>query len=271
MVYLITGASSGIGRATAVWLAERGHYVIAGVRRVVDAPSHRRIRAVVLDVTDADQIAVVAKEVDQLDGLVNIAGVTVAGPMEHLPLDRFRRQLEVNVVGLVAVTQAFLPAIRAGRGRIVMMSSAAGRVAPPPLLGAVGASKFAVEAVADAFRRELRRWRIPVVVIEPGSFKSRSRDSINAAVKADRADMSVAAQERYGPAMDALIEFNTRIEARAGDPERVAAVIERALTSRRPRTRYVVGADARTIIALGTLLPARALDALLCKLIAPKE
>ena len=148
---------------------ERGDEVVAGVRRAADAPAHPRIRPVVLDVTDAAQLAAAAKDVGQLSGLINNAGVAFAGPMEHLPLDRLREQLEVNIVGLVAATQAFLPAIRAGRGRVVMIGSTAGQVATP-FLGAYSASKFALEAISDALRQELRPWRVPVVIIEPGSF-----------------------------------------------------------------------------------------------------
>ncbi|GGK88685.1 SDR family oxidoreductase [Mangrovihabitans endophyticus] len=264
MTYLVTGATSGIGRATAVRLAERGHDVIAGVRRVADAPSHPRIRPLALDVTDAAQLAAAREEVGQLQGLVNNAGVTFAGPMEHLPLDRLREQLEINVVGLVAVTQAFLPAVRAGRGRIVMISSAGGRVTTP-LLGAYSASKYAVEAIADALRRELRPWNLPVVVIEPGSFKSRNRDGTEEAARADRAHMGELAESRYGHAMDALTRFNRNVEARAGDPEQVAAVVERALTTGRPRARYLVGNDARAVVAMARFLPVRTMDAMLCR------
>jgi NAD(P)-dependent dehydrogenase (short-subunit alcohol dehydrogenase family) len=233
MTYLVTGTSSGIGRAVAVRLAERGHDVIAGVRRASDAPAHSRIRPVTLDITDAAQLAAAAKDVGQLSGLVNSAGVTFASPVEHLPLDRLREQLEVNVVGLVAATQAFLPAIRAGRGRVVMIGSTGGRVATP-FLGAYSASKFAVEAISDALRQELAPWGVPVIIIEPGSFKSRNRASTEAAAEADRAGMGKNAERRYGQAMDAFMQFSRKVEANAGEPERVAAVVERALTTSRP-------------------------------------
>jgi NAD(P)-dependent dehydrogenase (short-subunit alcohol dehydrogenase family) len=231
MTFLVTGASSGIGRAVAVRLAERGDEVVAGVRRVGDAPGHPRIRPVVLDVTDAAQLAAAAKEVGQLSGLINSAGVTFAGPMEHLPLDRLREQLEVNVVGLVAAAQAFLPAIRAGRGRVVMIGSTTGQVVTP-FLGAYSASKVALEAISDALRQELRPWGVPVVIIEPGSFKSQNRASTETALQADRATMSKEAERRYGQALDAFIQFSRKVEAGAGDPDRVAAVVERALDGR---------------------------------------
>jgi NAD(P)-dependent dehydrogenase (short-subunit alcohol dehydrogenase family) len=260
MTYLVTGASSGIGRAVAVRLAERGDEVVAGVRRAADAPAHSRIRPVTLDITDAAQLAAAAKDVGQLSGLINSAGVTFAGPVEHLPLDRLREQLEVNVVGLVAATQAFLPAIRAGRGRVVMIGSTGGRVATP-LLGAYSASKFALGAISDALRQELRPWGVPVVIIDPGSFKSQNRASTETALQADRASMSKDAERQYGQAMDAFIQFSRKIEAGAGDPDRVATVVERALTTSRPRARYLVGTDARIAVALSRFLPTRTMDA----------
>jgi NAD(P)-dependent dehydrogenase (short-subunit alcohol dehydrogenase family) len=264
MTYLVTGASSGIGRAVAVRLAERGDEVVAGLRRAADVPAHSRIRPVVLDVTDVAQLAAAAKDVGPLSGLVNSAGVTLAGPIEHLPLDRLREQLEVNVVGLVAATQAFLPAIRAGRGRVVMIGSTGGQVATP-FLGAYNASKFALEAISDALRQELRPWGVPVVIIDPGSFKSQNRASTETALQADRASMSEDAERQYGQALDAFVQFSRKIEDGAGDPDRVAAVVERALTTSRPRARYLVGTDARTTVTLSRLLPTRTMDALLSR------
>ncbi|WP_290054806.1 SDR family NAD(P)-dependent oxidoreductase [Amycolatopsis solani] len=264
MTFLVTGTSSGIGRAIAVRLAERGHDVVAGVRKIADAPAHPRIRPVELDVTDAAQLAAVAKDIGPLSGLVNNAGVTVSAPVEHIPLDRLRAQFEVNVVGVVAVCQAFLPAVRAGRGRVVMISSSSGRVAIP-LLGAYSASKFAVEALSDSLRQELRPWNVPVVVVEPGSFQSRNRASTEAAAAADRVTMGETAERQYGSATDTYLEFSRKVEAGAGAPERVAAVVERALTAKRPRSRYQVGADAHLLLALGRVLPGRAMDVVLAK------
>lgn len=266
MKYLVTGTSSGIGRAVALRLAEHGHDVIAGVRRSADAPVHPRIHPATLDITDAAQLAATAKEVGPLAGLVNSAGVTFAGPIENLPLDRLREQLEVNVVGLVAATQAFMPAIRAGGGRVVMIGSSAGRVVTP-FLGAYSASKFAVEAISAALRQELSPWGVPVIIIEPGSFKSQNRATTEAAAAADRPGLGKDAERRYGRAIDAYIRFSRGVESRAGDPDRVAAVVEHALTTRRPRVRYVVGTDARSVVALSRLLPARRMDAMMLKAI----
>jgi NAD(P)-dependent dehydrogenase (short-subunit alcohol dehydrogenase family) len=210
------------------------------------------------------RLAAVAKDVGPLRGLVNNAGVTFSGPVEHIPLDRLREQLEINVVGVVAVTQAFLPAIRAGRGRLVMISSAAGRVATP-FLGPYSASKFAVEALADSLRQELRPWGVPVVVVEPGSFRSRNRAGTEAVAEIDRRSMGEVAERRYGKAMDAFAEFSRKTEAGAGDPERVAVVVERVLTTDRPRPRYLVGADARMVVAMSRLLPTHVVDGLLSR------
>lgn len=264
--YLVTGASSGIGRAVAVHLAERGYEVLAAVRRAGNAPVHPRIDPVMLDVTDASQLAEVAASTGPLSGLINNAGVTFAGPVEYLPLHRLREQLEVNVIGLVAATQAFLPAVRAGGGRIVMISSTAGRVAVP-LLGAYSASKFAVEAISDALRMELGPWRIPVIVIEPGSFRSRNRAATEAVLQADRAGMGEEAERRYGQAMDNFVQFSRKTEAGAADPEDVAVVVERALTSARPSERYLVGDDARRTVEASRRLATREMDAILSQAI----
>ena len=264
MTYLVTGASSGIGRAVAVRLAEHGHKVVAGVRREGDAPAHPSIRPVLLDVTDAAQMAAAANDVAPLSGLINNAGVAFAGPLEYIPLGRLREQLEINVVGVVAACQAFLPALRAGHGRIVIVSSTAGRVATP-LLGAYNASKFAAEAIADTLRQELSPWRLPVVVVEPGSFKSRNRATTATAAETDRALTGDDAERRYGPAMDAFLRFSEQRESKAGHPDQVAAVIEEALTTDKPRPRYLVGSDARMVVALSRCLPTRILDAMLAK------
>src|SRR5689334_6739039 len=163
---LVTGASTGIGRATALELARRGATVYAGVRDPA-AVDGLGLTPVELDVTDAEQVAALSTRLERLDGLVNNAGIAVTGPLEHLPLDEVRRQLEVNALGQLAVTQACLPALRAARGRIVNMSSISGRVAFP-MFGPYAASKFALEAFSDSLRRELRGSGVDVVVIEPG-------------------------------------------------------------------------------------------------------
>jgi len=287
---LVTGASRGIGEATALHLAERGFTVFAGVRSEEDAralseranrsnelpgtlrnelPGTLRagtLRALLLDVTDAGSIDRAAETVGAaapqgLAGLINNAGIVVAGPLELLPAEAVRRQLEVNVVGVHAVTRAFLPQIREARGRIVNVSSASGRVASP-WTGAYAASKFALEAMSDALRMELRPWDIQVSVVEPGAIDTpiwkRSFD------RATRILDEVPDERRrlYAETIERLERRQGRGPSHAIPPVRVARVIERALTARRPKTRYLVGREA-WLAALVAPLPDRLRDRVL--------
>jgi NAD(P)-dependent dehydrogenase (short-subunit alcohol dehydrogenase family) len=272
---LITGASTGIGRATALWLDSRGWRVFAGVRREEDAESLReagsdRLRPLILDVTSAEQIAAAAARIAGdgdgdgagLHGLVNNAGITVPGPLETLPIADFRRQLEVNLTSHVAVTQAMLPSIRAARGRIVFNTSIGGLMAIK-MLGAYHASKFALEAVGDVFRQELAPWGIRVSIIEPGSIATPFWE--RGVSEADALVARSSEQERaLYPKYIARYQRVARSAAARGiTPEKVAATIEKALTSARPRTRYLVGLDARGQALLARLLPDRAADRLI--------
>jgi len=239
---LVTGASSGIGEATVRRLARSGWRVYAGVRNVGDAPAGTE--ELVLDVTDGDQIAAAAARVDELHGLVNNAGVAVAAPLEVIPLEELRRQLEINVLGQVAVTQAFLPQLRLARGRIVFMGSIAGR-SSLPFLGPYAASKHALEAIADALRVELAPWSMQVAIVEPGTIAT--------PIWAKGAATADAIQSRTSA--DSLALYRDRVEAfrraaaergRRGQPaDRVAQAVEHALTASRPKTRYLVGRDAK--------------------------
>ena len=172
---LVTGASTGIGEATVLHLKTLGFDAIGAVRKDEDAErlEGRGVRTVRIDVSDADQIAAARDELGDapLAGLVNNAGIAVAAPLEFLPIDQLRHQLEINLIGQVAVTQAFLPALRRARGRIVNVSSIGGRVALP-LVGAYNASKFALEGMSDALRRELRPFGVDVILVEPGGVKT---------------------------------------------------------------------------------------------------
>ncbi len=259
---LVTGASSGIGAATATQLARSGWRVLAGVRRAGDAPAGTE--EVLLDVTDAEQIAAAAAGVERLDGLVNNAGIAIAMPLEFVPLDELRHQLEVNVVGQIAVTQAFLPAIRAARGRIVFVGSIAGKSALP-FLGPYAASKHALEAVADSLRLELRPWGVEISIVEPGTIRTPiwTRGG-------EKADELLAADDRAGDLYGGRIAAFRRIAAKRGaagaPPEAVARVIEAALTAGRPRTRSLVGRDARIRAGIERL-PARARDRLFDRLL----
>jgi len=272
---LITGASTGIGRAAALRMDGAGWRVFAGVRREEDGAALReaaseRLVPVMLDVTDAGQIAAavetVASEAGEagLDGLVNNAGIAVLSPLETIPIEDFRRQIEVNLTAQVAVTQAVLPLIRQATGRIVFVSSIGGRMALP--FGApYHASKFGIEAVADCLRQELRPWGIDVAVIEPGSIDTpiwergeRTADSVS-----ERAHNSQ--EELYGETIARFRVAVRRTADRGISPDKVAKSISHALTARRPRTRYLVGIDARAQALGRRLLPDRAFDALVAR------
>jgi NAD(P)-dependent dehydrogenase (short-subunit alcohol dehydrogenase family) len=239
---LVTGASTGIGRACAVALAEAGWRVLAGVRRPGDAPE--KTEEVLLDITSSEQIRDVAGLVEELDGLVNNAGIARASPLEFIPPDELRYQLEVNVVGHVAVTQAFLPALRRARGRIVFMGSIAGKSALP-FLSPYAASKHALEAIADSLRVEVRPFGIRVSIIEPGSIRTPIWTR-----SVQRADELIAAadatiDELYGERIASFRKLALQRGAGGAPPENVARVVVEALTTERPRTRYLVGRDAR--------------------------
>jgi NAD(P)-dependent dehydrogenase (short-subunit alcohol dehydrogenase family) len=266
-VVLVTGASTGIGEATAFHLRELGFDAVAGVRRDEDAErlEGQGLRTVRLDVTDEAQIASALEALGDsaLAGLVNNAGVAVAAPLEYVPLDELRRQLEVNLIGQVAVIQAFLPALRRAGGQIVNVSSIGGRVALP-LLSPYNASKFALEAVSDSLRRELRRQGVDVIVIEPGGIKTPIWNKGNKLADELIARMPPDAERLYGRLVVGVRRETVKIERERGLPPRaVAEVIGKALTVERPRTRYVVGRDAKIRASLARLLPDRAMDRLI--------
>ncbi len=264
---LVTGAARGIGRAIALHLAAEGWEVYAGVRRPADgedlvaAAAGGRLTPVVLDVTDAAQLAALGDALPaRLDGLVNNAGIAVGGPVEGLGLDALRHQLEVNVVGPVAVAQAALPALRAARGRIVFISSIGGRVSSP-MLGAYSASKYGIEALADALRVELRPWGIRVALVEPGAIDTDMwRGAMDTADETE-ASLSPEHRELYAAHLKGVRGFIRRAQKQTIPPEKVVAAVMRALTSDRPRARYVVGTDARVQLAMSTALPTAAMDA----------
>jgi NAD(P)-dependent dehydrogenase (short-subunit alcohol dehydrogenase family) len=275
---LITGASTGIGRATALRLAAAGWRVFAGVR---DPAAGERLRGeavaggvmpLEIDVTDAGQIERARVRVAQeaaggggaqgagLDALVNNAGIGVGGPLELLSPEDLRMQFEVNVFGQVAVTRALLPALRAARGRIVLLSSIGGLVSVP-FNGPYAASKHAIEALGDALRGELHSSNIHVSLIEPGSVKTpiwgKAQDT------AKGLEIPPELQEHYGRVPGAFAKVLADTERRGVSPEQVAATIERALTARRPRARYLVGRDARGMALAHSLLPTGAFDRVL--------
>lgn len=261
---LVTGASTGIGVATAIHLQELGFDVLAGVRRDVDADrlGGYGLTPLLLDVTDASHIDRMLEVVGdgRLSGLVNNAGIGYGGPLEFLPIEDLRRQLEVNVVGQVAVTQACMGALRAGHGRIVNVGSIAGRLALP-LIGAYAASKFALEGLTDALRRELIPHGVDVIVIEPGGVKTPMWAKSVDGVERLRDSAPPELETRYGKVISAMVAYTRQIETNTGiEASVVAATIGKALTSRRPNTRYLVGRDAKLRGSLAKLLPDRLMD-----------
>jgi NAD(P)-dependent dehydrogenase (short-subunit alcohol dehydrogenase family) len=273
--YLVTGASTGIGEACALDLDQLGHRVFAGVRKPVDADrllsrSSDRLVPVTLDVTSEEQIDQVAKEIDAavgargLDGVVNNAGIGLGGPLEFLALDEWRTQLEVNVVGQVAVTKAMLPLIRRATGRIVFIGSVAGRVATP-LMGPYNASKHAIEAIGETLRHELRGFGIKVIVVEPGAIATEIWTKGHQTVARLEADMPAEAQELYGDQIAAL-KAGLELQDQRGIPaRRVADVVQKALLSPRPRARYLVGPDAKAAGVLSRVAPDSAKDAVVSR------
>lgn len=268
---VITGASRGIGEACALRLDLHGFRVFAGVRTDADGAALKRkasdrLTPVLLDVTKDETITSSAQAATAavgdagVAGLVNNAGIVIASPLEFLPIAELRRQLEVNVIGQIAVTQAFLPLLRKASGRIVNIGSISGRVAFP-LVGAYAASKFAMEALTDALRVELLSWGIFVSIVDPGNVATSIWETSIATAVAIMKTFPPQAHDLYGRAMTAVRDGAAR-RARTGaglPPDEVAKVVEHALTAARPRTRYLVGRDAK----LGSLfrhLPDRMRD-----------
>ncbi len=269
---MVTGASTGIGEACALRLDSDGWRVFAGVRKESDADRLRtqasdRLTPITIDVTDQQQIDVAAKTIGDtvgaagLQGIVNNAGVSVNGPLEYLTSDDLRKQLEVNVIGQIAVTRSFLELIRAGHGRIVFIGSIAGKMATP-FLGPYCASKHAMEALSDSLRQELRPWGISVSLVEPGSIATKIWEKgMNDAAEYER-NMPEDATMRYGEAFRALKDAAQKFESAGIPADRVAKVVEHALTSSRPRTRYIVGFDATIQSIIRRVAPDRLRDRL---------
>jgi NAD(P)-dependent dehydrogenase (short-subunit alcohol dehydrogenase family) len=265
---LVTGAARGIGRSIVEHLASRGWDVIAGVRSQQDADAvvtlnPQRISSVIVDVTDEGHIAALAESLpERLDAIVNNAGIVVSGPIETVSPDDWRKQLDINVIGQLAVTQAVLPRLRQTRGRIVFISSVNGRLSMS-LIGPYCASKFALEAAADALRMELQPWHIPVIVIEPAQTDTdmwRTADAMVADVEATLTPEQRSLYGRHIAGMKKSIPVSQKLAVPA---RKVAAVVEEALTARRPRARYVVGVGPKLQVALMTNLPTWARDRVL--------
>lgn len=270
---VITGASTGIGAACAHHLDRLGFKVFAGVRRSEDGAalqkeSSDRLVPIELDVTDLSTIEkaqlLVSRSVAStgLFGLINNAGIAIVGPVEAVPIQDLRQQLDVNVIGQVAVTQAFLPLIRQARGRIVNMGSIAG-LSTMPLMGPYSASKFALEAITDALRLEVRQWGIHVSIIEPGAIATPiwNKSAIEAAER--EAGIESELRALYKPMVAAVRKVVGQASKRAIAPEAVTKAVEAALMAPSPRTRYLVGTDAKFRALMANVLPDRISDRLL--------
>ena len=262
---LITGSSTGIGRASALRLDKNGWTVFAGVRKETDADSLRkeasdRLQPMMIDVADQASIESAAKLISDstgghLDALVNNAGITVQGPIEYLALDDLRRQLEVNVTGQVAVTQAMLPQLRAATGRIVFVGSVAGRAPSLPFLSPYAASKKALEAVAESLRHELHPWRMSVSIVEPGSVATEIWDKGDSTFDDLLEAIPPEGRERYEPALHKARKLAGAVGRRGISADKVAQKIEHALTSSHPRFRYLIGVDAFAQAYIGNATP----------------
>jgi NAD(P)-dependent dehydrogenase (short-subunit alcohol dehydrogenase family) len=271
---VITGASTGIGHASALHLSSLGFQVFAGVRRDEDAERLRAagngsIEPLHIDVTDQRSIDAAAESVraatgGSIAGLVNNAGIAVPGPLEYLPMDEFRRQIEVNLTGQVAVTQAFLPMLRASRGRIVNIGSIGGRVALP-LLGPYAASKHAMEGLTDSLRRELKPAGIQVSIVRPGPIATEIWERGNSTAD-ELLERMPGVEAHYGPAIAASRAWASERAGEAVPPSVVAGVVADALTADKPRTRYLVGPRAKLLVRLREVLPDRWFDYLIERL-----
>jgi NAD(P)-dependent dehydrogenase (short-subunit alcohol dehydrogenase family) len=270
---VVTGASTGIGRATALLLDKKGYRVFAGVRKQDDAKDLKeagseRLTTITIDVTKKRSITAsrqrVQKAVEKegLAGLVNNAGVGGGGPIEFMSVDSFRTTIEVNLVGQLAVTQAFLPLVRQGKGTVVFLASIGGRIASP-FLSPYNASKFAIEALAESLRAEVQPWDIDVAVVEPGSIDTKIWEKGGDQVEETQAALPADAKRLYGKQMRRFGELMQETASRGIPADKVARVIHKAIRSPKPKHRYLVGTDAKVAARLKGNLPDRTFSRLM--------
>ncbi|MEZ0350859.1 SDR family NAD(P)-dependent oxidoreductase [Mycobacterium sp. pR1184] len=264
---VVTGASTGIGAATAKELARRGFHVLAGVRRDADADALRTegIEPVIVDITMESDVAAIAERVAHdplhrpLRALINNAGIAINAPVEALPITQWRKQFEVNLFGHIAMTQALLPALLLSAGTVVNISSVGGKVVLPTY-GAYAGSKFALEAVSDALRREVAELGIKVVVVEPGAVKTEMAERGIATAEELQANMTDTQVARYGDLAAAVIAQARSFGEVGVSAEHAATVIAKAATATRPRTRYTIGRDAAILLRVSRVVSDRVLD-----------
>ena len=274
-IVIITGASSGIGAATARELARRGFHVLAGVRRDQDADAIRRpgVEPLIIDITNPDHIRALADRVHgdpqrrAVRALVNNAGIGVNVPVEVFAIDEWRRLFEVNSFGHIAVTQTLLPALIRSKGRVINISSVGGKVAMATY-GPYAGTKFALEAVSDSLRREIAPLGVQVVVVEPAAVRTKIGDRAIARAQEVASTMTPEQSERYGRLVEAITaQAASAMESGLSD-DAAAKVIAQAVTARKPRTRYTIGREA-ALLPLLTTLPDRMLDRLLAAALHP--
>lgn len=269
-VVVVTGASSGIGRATARRLAADGFHVLAGVRREEDADrtAAANIEPVIVDITNVDTLAALAERIAgdparrPLRAIVNNAGIAVNAPVEMAPLDEWRRQIEVGVIGQIAVIQALTPALLESGGRIVNIGSLGGKIAMPGF-GPYSAAKFAMEAVNDSLRREMDVFGLKVVMITPGGVSTGMSARGIATATQLAALMTPAQHKRHDRLFDGVVAQAEDWAKNGISPEKVAAVVSRAISDRRPKVRYTAGPDAALLTRLVRLMPESMLDGIL--------
>lgn len=279
---VVTGASTGIGRAVTLSLAANGYHVFAGVRKTADGESLKSdarglLTPILLDVTDESAVRRAADEVagvvgaEGIVGLVNNAGIGVTWPIEAIPLDTLRRQYDVNVFGQVAVIQAFLPLLRKAAGRMINIGTIGDRLTIPfgsPLTS----SKWAFASITEALRIELRPWGIHVVLIEPASIHTEAVGKLEADAVRTLSQFSEIDRARYGDSYRSMVESAATREKTGDPPKVVADVVLRALTSRKPKTRYLVGKHARPLAFIARWAPDRIFDRIRVKIFGlPKE
>lgn len=263
---LVTGAGRGIGLAITRHLSDRGWDVHATARSATDIRDLGRlprVHPIQVDITDRSAVASLPQHLpSRLDGVVNNAGIIVQGPVEGTSLDDLSRQLDVNVTSQVAVTQAVLPQIREARGRVVFMSSVSGLITLPST-GAYSASKYALESLADALRMELRPWKIPVSLIEPGPTRTDMWGDVLDDYDRMTSQLSPAHRDLYASHLVGTRKLLGRMQKLAGDPKKVVAAVDRALTSRHPKRRYRCDNLSRVQLALTSVTPTAINDAVL--------
>ena len=272
---IITGASSGIGAATARELASRGFHVLAGVRRNQDADTIRgpSIEPLIIDVTVPDHIQALAARVQEdpqgrtVRALINNAAVPVNAPFEVFPIAEWRRLFEVNFFGHIAVTQTLLPTLIRSKGRVINISSVGGKIAMATY-GPYAGTKFALEAVSDALRREMAPFGVKVVVVEPAAVRTKIGDRAIATAHRVAATMTPEQSRRYGGLVQAVTTQTASATESGVSAEAAAKVIATAVTARRPRTRYTIGREA-ALLPLLTMMPDRMLDRVLAAALRP--